>query len=264
MSVEVSKYIRLFTNYFTHRKTLRLRTLLGNDAGYWLPIRLWCYAAENQSNGDFSQYAPDEIASVLGWPDNPVVLVEKLKQAGFMDENMKLHDWQFYNGMHELFADRARKGGLALQEKLRSERENKGKERKGDASVSLATSLLLADSYKLLNTQQFRDAWQSWTTHRSEIKKPLTPTSVRAQFRRFSEMGHDRAVKMLFHTVANGWQGLYEPETHGAKKWQQPTPTHKQPIPKEAPVTAEELKARAIMAKQMHDLAAGIAEAKKP
>ena len=43
----MSLYIRLKVSFWSHRKTLRLRATLG-DCAFWLPLKLWCYAAENQ------------------------------------------------------------------------------------------------------------------------------------------------------------------------------------------------------------------------
>ena len=45
-----------------------------------------------------------------------------------------------------------------------------------------------------------------------EIKKKLTPTSVTAQLREFSEWGEARSIRAIFHTIKKGWQGLKEPE----------------------------------------------------
>ena len=50
-------YVKVFTGFYTHRKTLRLRATLGDDA-FWVPPRLWAYAVDNQPDGVFENYSP--------------------------------------------------------------------------------------------------------------------------------------------------------------------------------------------------------------
>ena len=66
-----------------------------------------------------------------------------------------------------------------------------------------------------LTTQLFAGAWDRWVAHRTEIKKKLTPTSVRQQFKRFAEWGPDRAILAIEHTIEMGWQGIREPDGNG-------------------------------------------------
>src|SRR5690606_22413401 len=40
-----------------------------------------------------------------------------------------------------------------------------------------------------LNTSEFRTMWEAWVTYRKESKKPLTPSTVKAQLRKLSEFG---------------------------------------------------------------------------
>lgn len=61
----------------------------------------------------------------------------------------------------------------------------------------------------------FRLHWERWERHRREIKKALTPTQAEAQLKRFAGMGLERACAAIDYTVAQGWQGLREPETNG-------------------------------------------------
>ena len=68
-------------------------------------------------------------------------------------------------------------------------------------------------------SSEFLEAWKSWTTHRREIKKRLTPTQTTAQLKSMAKMGEARAIAAIYHTIEKGWQGLREPEerTIGAK-----------------------------------------------
>lgn len=109
-------YIKLFTGFYTHRKTLRLRAALGDDA-YWIPPKLWAYAAENQPDGIFKDYSAAEIASLIGYNSpsrDASSMLQALLQAGFMDDKpLRIHDWREHNGFHQVFSDRARKASAA-------------------------------------------------------------------------------------------------------------------------------------------------------
>lgn len=58
----------------------------------------------------------------------------------------------------------------------------------------------------------FADAWNDWIQHRAEIKKKLTPTSIKQQLRNFAEWGEERSITAIRHTIGNGWQGIREPD----------------------------------------------------
>lgn len=59
---------------------------------------------------------------------------------------------------------------------------------------------------------EFAAAWRTWEEHRRQIKHPLKPAMVESQFKMLAGIGLTRAVAMLEHTVAMGWQGLREPQ----------------------------------------------------
>ena len=114
------------TSFYTHRKTVKLKIALGTDA-YWIPPRLWAYAAENQPDGNFSAYASDEIAELLGCPKHASSILQALKGCGFIDESTGvIHDWAEHNGYHESFSKRAKKAAEARWKK--KEETGKGKE----------------------------------------------------------------------------------------------------------------------------------------
>lgn len=58
----------------------------------------------------------------------------------------------------------------------------------------------------------FGEAWNDWKQHRVEIKKKLTPTSIKQQLANFAEWGESRSIAAIRHTIGNGWQGLREPD----------------------------------------------------
>jgi len=74
-----------------------------------------------------------------------------------------------------------------------------------------------------IDTPEVRTAWQSWCQHRREIKKPITPTSAVKQLGQLAVAGPQRAVAMIEHTIAKGWQGLQEPDRKANGHPQPPT-----------------------------------------
>ena len=64
------------------------------------------------------------------------------------------------------------------------------------------------------SSDEFRYAWEHWCAHRSEIRKPLKPTSVTSQIRELTSLGESRAIAAIWHTIGKGWTGLREPESN--------------------------------------------------
>jgi hypothetical protein len=62
-------------------------------------------------------------------------------------------------------------------------------------------------------SDEFRDAWQAWQTHRREIKKPMTETSAGMLMKKLGKMGESNAIAAIEQSIASGWQGVFEPKT---------------------------------------------------
>lgn len=105
---------------------MRLKAVIG-DAAFWVPPRLWAYAAENQPDGCFKDYTTGELAMLIGYLKDAQALLQALLQAGFMDDNpLRIHDWEEHNSYHAIFAERASKAAHAKWEK---QRNSKGQEK---------------------------------------------------------------------------------------------------------------------------------------
>lgn len=121
----MSLYVRVFSNFYTHRKTARLKSVLGNDA-LWLPPRIWSYAAENQPDGCFEGYTPEELGMLIGYQGDAQAMLKAMLQSGFMDPDpLRIHDWQDHNGFHEAFSRRASKAAKARWEKAEMREQEK-------------------------------------------------------------------------------------------------------------------------------------------
>lgn len=97
-------WIQVYSNLTTHRKTGRLADELGLANSFVSPdvvavgilISLWTWAVQNASNGDISDCSARAIAEACRWRKKPEQLVAALKNAGWVDSDGKLHDWEEY------------------------------------------------------------------------------------------------------------------------------------------------------------------------
>lgn len=136
----MSLYVRVFTSFYDHLKTMRLRVAIGDDA-YWVPPKLWAYAAKNRPDGCFEKFTAAEIAMAIGYTKDASSMLQALLQAGFMDENpLRIHDWAEHNGYHKTYSDRASKAAKARWEKEELTEDRKGADLKGDKHCSTHAS----------------------------------------------------------------------------------------------------------------------------
>ena len=49
--------------------------------------------------------------------------------------------------------------------------------------------------------------------HRKEIRKKLTPTTIKKQIAALARMGEEKAMQSIARSIENGWTGLFEPDT---------------------------------------------------
>lgn len=119
-------YIRLKTGFFSNLKTLRLRARIGDDA-FWIPPRLWTYAAENKTDGDFSTFTSEELASLLGCDKYATSIRQALVDVGFLDLDGKIHGWGEHNAYHETYKSRARAAADVRWAPHRAKKEKKQK-----------------------------------------------------------------------------------------------------------------------------------------
>ena len=67
------------------------------------------------------------------------------------------------------------------------------------------------------DSADFKLFWANWEQHRKEKKAKLTPTAIKQQLARLAEIGEERAIAALKHSMSNGWQGIYEPDARPNK-----------------------------------------------
>lgn len=93
-------WIELHQAIWTHRKTFELAARLDLDETYAAAhvIRFWTWALDNAPSGDVSDTSRRAIAYGSGWRGDADQFVDALIGAGWLDANLRIHDWDDYAG----------------------------------------------------------------------------------------------------------------------------------------------------------------------
>lgn len=59
-----------------------------------------------------------------------------------------------------------------------------------------------------INNSSFIEAWNNWKVFRTELKKPLNPSTIKAQLSFLADQ--PEPVKIIENSILNGWQGLFK------------------------------------------------------
>lgn len=125
----------------THRKTLRLKGLLGIGVAQAVGhlTMLWVWAASSTKDGSLAGMTPTEIAEVSGWAGEPADFLAAMIDAGYIDEapgGFRLHDWAENTGQIEAEARRE-----AARERQRRFKERKRAEKATEAARAEASKV---------------------------------------------------------------------------------------------------------------------------
>jgi hypothetical protein len=97
-------WIQVYSNLITHPKTFRLADALKltskdttpNVVAAGLLVSLWTWAIQNAYSGDLSACSDRAISEAARYKKNPGAFVKALTDAGWLDPDRKLHDWDEY------------------------------------------------------------------------------------------------------------------------------------------------------------------------
>lgn len=123
-------WIQVYSNLLQHPKTGTLAVELDlkcsdveiEAVAVGILVSLWTWAVQNAPNGDLSNTNPRTIARAANWKRKPETLIVALKTSGFLDEDMKLHDWEEYA---ELYINRVEYQREQARERMRNMRARK-------------------------------------------------------------------------------------------------------------------------------------------
>lgn len=200
----MSLYIRVQSSFWNHRKTLRLKALIG-DSAFWVPPRIWSYAAENQPDGDFSDYTSEELAMLVGYLGDAQAMLQAMHQAGFMELNC-IHDWAEHNGYHSTFSDRAKKAAAARWSKKGKGLERIGLERKGGKHC-LSNAQAMLQAFPALQSGEIPTEWDAFVLSRKKMGHELTRRASELILGKLAERVND-AAQALRTAIENNWRGF--------------------------------------------------------
>ena len=97
-------WIQVYSNLPSHPKTATLAQELKLTSSVTSPtviasgllVGIWTWAIQNAYDGDLSKCSPAVIADACRWKKKPETLIAALRKAGFLDDDMRLHDWEEY------------------------------------------------------------------------------------------------------------------------------------------------------------------------
>ncbi|MCS7008541.1 MAG: helix-turn-helix domain-containing protein [Chthoniobacterales bacterium] len=62
------------------------------------------------------------------------------------------------------------------------------------------------------NDEAYRAAWREFCEHRKQIKKRLTPLSVKKLIKILSGLSREDGIAAIEQSITNGWQGIFPPK----------------------------------------------------
>lgn len=93
-------WIELHQTLPRHPKLLRLANILrvhrAQSAGHL--TFLWLWALDYAPSGELSALTPAEISAAAEWPGDAEAFVAALRQCGWLDDGLRIHDWEDYAG----------------------------------------------------------------------------------------------------------------------------------------------------------------------
>lgn len=136
-------WIQVYSNLPQHPKTFKLAEELkitssfvsANVEAVGVLVSLWTWAVQNAYDGDLSGCSVATIADACRWKKKPETLVNALIASGYLDEDMRLHDWEEYANLLMDAEDNRRENTRARVQKYRE------KKRACNADVTVTQAL---------------------------------------------------------------------------------------------------------------------------
>jgi len=119
--------------------------------------------------------------------------------------------------LRKVRAECGKQGGNPVLVKQKSTTKVKQKSTPSSSSSSSVSTTVILEEPLPFSSSDFLMFWQNWNQHLIEKKKPLKPTARKQQLAKLKEMGEARAIAALKHSMANNWQGIFEPDASKAK-----------------------------------------------
>jgi hypothetical protein len=121
---------------------------------------LWYWAMDYAQDGRIGGFDALDVAIAADWEGEPDAFIDGLKQAGFIDRDGKLHDWEDYAGKYF----KRREQNMERQQRFRETRASKP-----DSPVSRVSNALLTDVSRVSNASRVEKSREE------NISEPTVP-----------------------------------------------------------------------------------------
>jgi hypothetical protein len=227
------EWVKIDTTITTRAEVIRmasaLKRKLSEIVGYCAVF--WCAATEQGIDGALPGWDEATVDDLIGCKG----FAAAMRSVGWLGDltdgrsGLQVPKWQVHN------APSAKRRALDRERKRKTFR-SEAETFRSDADTPI--SLSLSESQEglggaggkgvkpkptppeiplMLDTPEFRDAWADWQTARKEQgRKALGPTGAKQQLNKLAAIGSDRAIAAIRHSIANGWQGIFEEKTNGS------------------------------------------------
>jgi hypothetical protein len=161
--------------------------------------------------------------------------VLKRRENGALYSNRLVRDEE----QRRIKAKAGRKGGKRSGLTRRSKREAKHEAQPQATPDSDSVNGSLGEIPEALRTEGVREALREWCAHRKAKKRPFSKQAARMCFRKWAaeEWPAARVVAAIEHSIANDYQGIFEPD--GPIRLRPPTFTEKKQADVAAAIAAE-------------------------
>ena len=204
------------------------------DSLKWRFIQCLCVAGECQDNGllpELNQFAfrirqepsalQSDMARLAANQLVELVVIEDGTERWFISNYEKRQARIEAKDRMKSYRERQRKAEIDTPElptsydsvTIRNTEKNKNRIEK-NKNKNEKTPVTIPDC---LNTPAFTAAWNDFTEHRKEIKKPMTPRAAAMQLKKLEAYTPDIAAAMVEQSIAGGWQGIFELKYNGSK-----------------------------------------------
>ncbi len=82
--------------------------------------------------------------------------------------------------------------------------------RTGQDRTGQDNNKVVFDIPQSLYTAEFKKVWDEWVKYRSEIKKPIKPTTGKKQLSMLAKYPTSEAISLLEKSMTNGWTGIFK------------------------------------------------------
>lgn len=216
--------INLDCDYFDHPKTRRLIGLLGRGAAE-LPLRLWTYCGKfHPESGRLAGHSAQEIESIVQWWGKSGDMVNAMLRVGFIEEEkdgtLSVHNFKDRQGHIAALKERGKKAAVARWAKLRGDATSNAQTLLEQSSLpavpakpAVPTKKKAAETAAIpSDLEASRIEIEDWLAYKREKGQTYKAKGLEALWRKFREIPPPRRRGAVDHSMANNYQGLFEPK----------------------------------------------------